>query len=262
MSANFSPVFFLITYCTHIAITSDQISCAYVVHTSPKTSVIFHSRSGVPFITGLVDSKCSVYGFGQKVQFSSHHSKWLCAWRFEARLCAVWHFVSGTLCGICCLLCILKQPHHIFSESPEVICTFFLASPTVFLAVVAEILVGLRDCGLVSTEPPIFHFLIRVWTMLIFSYIRFLFYKVQLPFPADLLTILLLSPWLRITSVNERCMGLSGAQKVTDLLYTPTDYEQTHHRWRWWHFIAFLTFLCQVVCKSPGYVNFWSGSFG
>ena len=68
------------------------------------------------------------------------------------------------------LLCILKQPHHMFSESPvfHLSCYLwgFLCIQTIFLAVVAEILVGLPDRGLVSTEPLIFHFLIRVWTLL------------------------------------------------------------------------------------------------
>ena len=81
------------------------------------------------------------------------------------------------------LLCILKQRHHFFQR---VILGSFFA--TIFLAVVTEIVVGLTDCGrwLPFSIP---------W---ISFYILFLFYKVQLPSPADPLIILLLSPWLRI----------------------------------------------------------------
>lgn len=225
-----------------------------------------HIRNGGPFTVRLVDSSPSWQTFSLSlITLNDFVPEGL-------RLCAVWHIVSGILCVVMAflwqldyaahlssspsLLCILKQPRHIFREScikPEVICTSFLASPTVFLALCGWNFSWSTWLWFGFNRTPIFHFLIRVWTLLIFSYTPFLFCKAQLPFPADPLTILLLSSWLRITSVNETCMGLSGAQKVTDLLYTPTDYKQTHHRWRWWHFIAFLTFLCRVqvtrVCK-------------
>lgn len=70
---------------------------------------------------------------------------------------------------------------HFFREScisPEVISGFFFVSWTVFLTVVAAILVGPPNHALVSTEPLIFYFAIRVWTLLItltFFYTLFLF---------------------------------------------------------------------------------------
>lgn len=51
--------------------------------------------------------------------------------------------------------------------SAEVVCEYFFAFQTGFLAVVADILVGLPVGGLVSTELLIFHLLIRVWTPLV-----------------------------------------------------------------------------------------------
>ncbi len=55
--------YFLITCCIHLAISFDQVSCAFVAHTSPKhqrPTSMFHSRNGVPFIKGLVDSSPNV----------------------------------------------------------------------------------------------------------------------------------------------------------------------------------------------------------
>lgn len=110
------------------------------------------------------------------------------------------------------ILCILKQPHPLFSHcciSAEVI-WFLFELPTIFVAVVAEIFVSRPDHGLVSTEFLIFHSLIRAWTLLTLtlwtsSYVPFLFYKLQLPFPVELLTIRVLSPWLRLQ--KRQCKG-------------------------------------------------------
>ena len=55
--------YFLITYCIHLAINFDQNSCAFVAHTSPKhqrSTAVFHSRNGGPFIIGLVVSSLNV----------------------------------------------------------------------------------------------------------------------------------------------------------------------------------------------------------
>ena len=54
---------FLITCCIHLAIYFDQVSCAFVTHTFPKhqrSTSMFHSRNGVPFIIGLVDSSPNI----------------------------------------------------------------------------------------------------------------------------------------------------------------------------------------------------------
>lgn len=64
---------------------------------------------------------------------------------------------------------------------------------------------------------------------------------------------------------DERCRGLSEAQKLTDLLYTTTHLEAnrsrvrmvtfgSHSNWSVW------TCVHVIRPKSPGYVNFWSGS--
>lgn len=87
----------------------------------------------------------------------------------------------------------------------------------------------------------IFH---TVWTLLIaFSnlYIPFQFRTVQLPFPADPLTTLLLSPWLRIQKHHcntEWKMQGSVTRPKTHwpLIHTHThtrDYKQTDQRWGW-----------------------------
>lgn len=125
------------------------------------------------------------------------------------------------------LLCILKHPHHFFScISAEVICEFFFASRTLFLAVVAESFTfGRSDRGLVSTESLIFHFLIRVWTLLIGILSSFDIFIYLFPVLHSSVTFThrsfdnsLLYPWLRIQ--RYQCKGLSAAQKLTEPLYT------------------------------------------
>ena len=67
MNANVPSVFFYnilhSSCCIHLAINFDQISCAFLAHTSPKhqrSISVFHSRNSVPFIIGLVDSSPNV----------------------------------------------------------------------------------------------------------------------------------------------------------------------------------------------------------
>lgn len=143
MSANLPSVFFDNILHSSCHKSWPNILCLCSSHI-PKTSVIllvFYSRNGVPFITGLVDSSPNVYCCGQKVQYWSHHSIWLCARRIVACLCAVWRICvvmaffwrldhSTHLSSSASLLYILKQPHYVFSNSPvfQVVCGFFFAS--------------------------------------------------------------------------------------------------------------------------------------
>lgn len=139
--------------------------------------------------------------------------------------------------------CILKHAHG-----------FFFTSRTIFLAAVAEIFVGRPDCGWVSTESLIFHFLIRVWTLhsqflglLLISFSCFIQFN-------DLFLQIFWQFFGFLHDSESRDVSARLCQEPWNSLnlYIHTDYKQTDRRFGLLPLVAIPTHLCQLVCMLSG----------
>lgn len=145
----------------------------------------------------------------------------------------------------CFLLCILKStffPRRVPYVNWSYLWGFFLHPEQVLWQFWLKCLSPLQQ----NFSTSLFE---HCWLMLSIAWISFfLFHKVQLSSPTDPLIILLLSLWLRI---QHQCStgGLSGAQKLTDVLYTQTNYKETDH--------GLVTF----IIKTFMVYKHWSWSF-
>ncbi len=152
------------------------------------------------------------------------------------------HFSSSAF-----LLCILKQPHHVSVEKPLCQLKLFVGFSLhpeqfswqlwlKFLSVYLTLAWYQQNLSFSTSLSEFELYWLAFSNLWVSFYVFFLFYKVQLPSFAGLLTVLLLSPWLRIQ--QSQCStgwNAQGSVKRTEthwLLYTDTNYKQTGHRCR------------------------------
>ena len=244
--------FFLITCCIQLAINFGNIPKTSAIHlrVSQWEWCTFHHRPC------WLLSKYNVYGCGQKVKFWSHHSKLLCSRGFEACLCAVWHIVSRLLCGICVVRAYLSLHPEQFSW--QLWLKFLSTWPWFGFNRIPNFPLYLNTADWHSQFLECLFISLSCFIQFNYLFPQILWQFFCFPHDSESRKV--------SAALDERCKGLSGAQKLTNLLYThwlQANRSQVRMVTFNSHSNRFVSTCVHVIRpKSPGYVNFWSGSFG